>query len=88
MSVQAALIDANDSYAPTVSRPELQQWDNYQIHDLYCDDIIYFPVIVPGESIATEPPPSEKFRSFLAVEKFNPEATISVNFEAIALAYP
>jgi hypothetical protein len=32
------LVDANDPFAPTVPNPALQQYDNYQIYNIYCTD--------------------------------------------------
>lgn len=45
-----------DTYAPTVVKPSLQQYDNYQIYTLYCSD---FSTV-------------EKFKSFIAVQKYSP----------------
>jgi hypothetical protein len=35
-----------DAYAPTVPKPSLQQYDNYQIYSIVSEDIIY-----PGEEV-------------------------------------
>jgi hypothetical protein len=84
--VQDALIDNNDDYRPIVVKPELQQWDNYQINDLYCNDIDYLPIVISG--ITVSPPPSLIFKNFLAVEKACIYPAIECDFEAIAVAYP
>jgi hypothetical protein len=72
--------------SPATSNPSLQQYDNYQIHDLYCEDIIYEDLIINNITIP-HPNPVE-FRTFLAVERVSVHGEIEINFEAIALAYP
>lgn len=72
-----------DIYLPPVPKPPLQQWDNYQIHDLYCEDIVYVTALE-----TTDKPDRIIFRNFLAVERFNPIDAIECDFEAIAKAYP
>jgi hypothetical protein len=80
------LSQANDRYAPPDSKPSLQQWDNYQIHDLYCDDVLYQPLVVGSKTIS--PPADAKRNNFLAVERVSPHGSIDCDFEAIAVAYP
>lgn len=72
-----------DNYLPTDSKPSLQQYDNYQIHDLYCEDIIY--QAIEGTSFVPDP---VRNRRFLAVERVSPHGSIECNFEAIATAHP
>lgn len=84
-SIQSYLIAANDSYAPAVSKSSLQQYDNYQIHDLYCDDIEYRSVTVFSQVIPA--PSSVKFKNFLAVERVSPFGEIPCDFETIAKTY-
>jgi hypothetical protein len=78
---------ADDPYTPSISKPELQQWDNYQIHDLYCIDVIYEPITISGVTIS--PPPSLILKSFLAVEVYHPSSVLTpVDFTLIAKLYP
>lgn len=74
---------ANDSHKPLAPKPSLQQYDNYQIHDLYCEDIIYQP-FSPGGFV----PESRQNKKFLAVERVSPHESVECNFEAIATTYP
>jgi hypothetical protein len=80
--IQTALTTNGDPYAPVVSKPEAQSWDNYQIHDLYCIDIEYIGTTTYSGF------PSEQFKKFLAVEMACPSGAILCDFEAIAIAYP
>jgi hypothetical protein len=75
-----------DDRLPGISKPELQQYDNYQIHDLYCSDILYQDLVLNTATILH--PPHIKFKSFLAVEKISIHGEIPFDFEAIALMYP
>jgi hypothetical protein len=86
MSIHSALLAASDPYIPSVSIPSLQQYDNYQTHDLYCEDIIYQDLIIADDVIAA--PRSIKFRSFLAVEKISSHGSIPFDFNSIAIMYP
>jgi uncharacterized protein (DUF1684 family) len=69
----------NDSYLPTISKPSLQQYDNYQIHDLYCRDIIFTDTTLGNTNIV--------FKKFLAVETVSPVGSIECDFNAIANQY-
>jgi hypothetical protein len=73
----------SDPYAPLVPIDSLQQYDNYQIHDLYCIDVIY-------GSINTITSPPSLFRSFLAVEvyRFKQDYIPYTDFNLIAQTYP
>jgi hypothetical protein len=84
-SIDYYLTENDDSYRPTNPKPELQQWDNYQINDLYCDDIEYSPVTVLGQVISA--PSSVIFNNFLAVERTSIRAKIECDFELIANNY-
>jgi hypothetical protein len=75
-----------DPYAPKIFKEELAQYDNYQIHDLYCNDIFWDALTIDGRQIS--PPNPSLFNNFLAVEKISLHGTIECNFEAIALAHP
>lgn len=83
-SIQSYLIAGSDNYRPQTSKPSLQQWDNYQIHDVYCTDVIGVKensgFVESKNNIANE-------SEFLAVQVYAPEV-IECNFNAIALAYP
>jgi hypothetical protein len=82
MTIQSEL--PNDIYKPSVSKPSLQQYDNYQIHDMYCIDIIYSSIpSLPTASV----PPSVKQKAWLAVERVSPLGLISCDFGAIAETY-
>lgn len=65
-----------DDYLPVIPKPSLQQYDNYQIHDLYCEDI-YYPTAKPPVF----------FKSFLAVERVSPHGEIECDFNQIAMDY-
>lgn len=75
--ISVYLENADDSYAPANPKPPLQQFDNYQIHDLYCEDI-YYPDVKPPVL----------FRSALGVQRVSPYGEIECDFESIALEYP
>lgn len=74
----------NDNYKPTVSKPSLQQYDNYQIYDIYCKDIVYSPMVIEGN--INSPPPLFK-KDFLAVQRFS-SISIDCDFTQIASTYP
>ena len=67
----------DDDYKPNSIKEQLAKIDNYQIHDIYCEDVYYFngnqPVL---------------FRNFLAVEAVSPDRMIECNFNQIAINYP
>jgi hypothetical protein len=69
MADQISEYMTNDPYAPLVPKPELQQYDNYQIHDLYCVDIVYTNSYIGSISNNTIHPPN-LFRSWIAVEVY------------------
>lgn len=73
----------SDDRLPPIPKPSLQQYDNYQIHDLYCRDIEYLPL----PATATVPPPL-LFKRWLAVERVSIHGAIECDFEAIANLYP
>jgi hypothetical protein len=74
----------DDNRLPAIPKPSLQQYDNYQIHDLYCIDIVYAQI--PNLPSITPPQPVLK-KSFLAVEMVSPNTSISCDFNAIASTY-
>ena len=65
----------DDSYKPTDVKESLAQYDNYQIYDLYCNDIQYSQTDV------------KLFNNFLAVQRLSPYGEILCNFSAIANIY-
>ena len=77
---------AVDTNNPSIPKPSLQQYDNYQIHDLYCDDIVYQPSVLNYQPVL--PPQPVLFKNFLAVEAYSPHGVIDCDFDAIAITYP
>jgi hypothetical protein len=81
--ISTYLID--DNYAPTIPKPALQQYDNYQIYDLYCVDR---PIsIVDGYDFeaykyVTPSSSNNSMQSWLAVQRYSPDR-ITLDFEAI-----
>jgi hypothetical protein len=73
----------NDPTLPSSPKPSLQQYDNYQIYDLFCTDKIM------SISVNAEPPQQQikKQQNFLAVQAFDPRYQIPVNFTFIATTY-
>jgi hypothetical protein len=83
MSIQDYL--PNDNYKPKISKPSLQQWDNYQIYDLFCTEIKYG--LIPQNTRASLTTPDIQIESkILAVEQYNPNI-ICVDFRGIASQY-
>ena len=72
----------NDDYRPPIPKAHLQQYDNYQIHHLYCVDII---------CQRTSGPPGDTddliFQSFIAVQAYD-ITNIECDFDEIIQAYP
>ena len=81
-AIQAYLLAANDPYAPPISKPSLQQYDNYQIYDLYCVDIIS-DVVIDGVMSGKQ----DKGFYLLAVQAYSP-SIVKCNFNALAIQYP
>jgi hypothetical protein len=81
--ISTYLVD--DNCAPKSSKPALQQYDNYQIYDLYCVDR---PVsIVDGydaEAYRYITPSTDQglMQSWLAVQRYSPDR-ITLDFESI-----
>jgi hypothetical protein len=61
----------------------LQQYDNYQIYNLYCRDTVY-QVLKDG---ILQPNEIHLFRSFLAVQSYSPYG-IPDDFDSIIRSYP
>jgi hypothetical protein len=70
---------SNDAYKPVVSKPSLQQYDNYQIYDIHCIDIAY--AVSNGAIIQPE-----LQKSFIAVQAYNP-TPILCDFNQIIATY-
>ena len=73
----------DDEYKPSISKPSLQQYDNYQIYSVYCEDIVYSSL--PASSNIPIP---VKQRNFLAVQSMSPSGLIKCNFSEIVDLYP
>jgi hypothetical protein len=82
-----SLFDAlnNDPYEPAVLKPPLAQWDNYQIHNLYCVDIQKQEITTVGTTASTVDS-IIPFKSSLAVQAYSFK-DIPCNFDAIVRAY-
>lgn len=75
-----------DPYKPKIIKPYLCQWDNYQIHSLYCVDInSQLQTNINGTVIINNS--TSKFNSFLAVQAYHP-SKIACDFDAICKLYP
>ena len=74
---------ANDGYKPSIPKPSLQQYDNYQIYSVYCEDIVY-----SGLPASSNIPSPVKQRNFLAVQSMAPSGSIKCNFSQIVDLYP
>lgn len=72
----------DDGYKPIISKPSLQQYDNYQIYSIYCEDIIY-----NGLPVSSNIPNPVKQRNFLAVQSIAP-SVIKCDFSQIVDLYP
>jgi hypothetical protein len=72
-----------DIYAPVFFKPSLQQWDNYQIHSVYCVDSIRNQVIDNAQPTDS----TSIFKSFLAVQHYH-TSDIPCDFDAICRLYP
>jgi hypothetical protein len=83
-----AIFDAlnNDPYKPVVLKPSLAQWDNYQLHNLYCVDTHRQEVTMTGTTTNTIDS-SIVFKDLLAVQAYSFK-DIPCNFDAIVSAYP
>jgi hypothetical protein len=83
-----ALFDAlnGDPYKPAILKPSLAQWDNYQIHNLYCVDTQRQQITTIGTSTSTIDA-SIRFKYFLAVQAYSTK-DIPCDFDAIVRAYP
>jgi hypothetical protein len=85
--ISTYLID--DNCAPKIPKPALQQYDNYQVYDLYCVDrpfeIVDGHDWEIGESLI---PATDKgwMQSWLAVQRYSPDP-ITLDFELIINAH-
>ncbi|MGL6343339.1 MAG: hypothetical protein ACRC80_29895 [Waterburya sp.] len=76
----ASYLGVDDDRLPAIPKPSLQQYDNYQIYDIYCEDIIYTP-------LPEGCPDDILMRDLLAVQKYHP-TPILFDFDSIAQQYP
>lgn len=85
----ASVFDAlnNDSYKPATLKPSLAQWDNYQLHNLYCVDTHKQEISTVSGVITSTIDSSTVFKSFLAVQAYSFK-DIPCDFDAIVRAYP
>ena len=74
---------ASDPYRPAVSLPSLDQYDNYQIYNLFCVDK---NVQVSVNGVAGSY--SIKMNDWLAVQAYSPFRKIPTDFREIVLAHP
>jgi hypothetical protein len=81
-SIQDYLLAANDGDIPPVSKPSLQQYDPYQIYDLYCVDIAIDKTNYDGSHQKVV----KLKTSFLAVQAYS-YLPIRCNFNAIIEQY-
>jgi hypothetical protein len=81
-SIQGYLLAANDPDMPPVSKPSLQQYDNYQIYDLYCVDITIDKTNYDGSHQQV----LQLQTSFLAVQAYS-YSPIKCDFNAIVEQY-
>jgi hypothetical protein len=72
-----------DDYAPVISKPSLQQWDNYQIYDISCVDIR----VDIANSNNLNNSSNISLASFIAVQSYN-HTPIKCNFNNIINIYP
>jgi hypothetical protein len=70
-----------DAYAPTVLKPSLQQYDNYQIYSIACVDVNY-----RGYSTNNDIPPDVLFTRFIAWQTYS-IVSIRCDFNAIVNTY-
>ncbi len=85
--ISAYLID--DNCAPEIPKPALQQYDPYQVYDLYCVDRPF--EIIDGYDYETWErftPSTNKglMQSWLAVQRYSPDS-ITLDFESIINAH-
>jgi hypothetical protein len=83
-SVDFYLNALGDEYAPSVPKPELQQYSPYQTDDIYCVDVTNRITNQSGEIIDTR---KNELQETLAVQAYAIEP-IPVNFNQIAKDYP
>lgn len=67
-STMKVYLGIEDSYLPAIPKPSLQQYDNYQIYDMHCVDILYEHTV--GQSIL-KPNPRDVQSNWLAVQVYS-----------------
>lgn len=78
----ANYLGLTDDYLPSSSKPSLQQYDNYQIHSLYCVDVICKKNV---NGLITQN--NIIFQNFIAVQAFDVNE-IEFDFDEIIQLYP
>jgi hypothetical protein len=73
----------SDNSLPLIPKPSLQQYDNYQIYDVCCNDEIK-ETYVDGEVVSTD---IKKFNHFLAIQAYSVVPIIS-DFIEVVNTYP
>jgi hypothetical protein len=66
-----------DTYAPTVPKPSLQQYDNYQIYSIACEDTIY-----PDKET-----PNIINKNIVSFQTYDISGKIPINFRKIVDTY-
>jgi hypothetical protein len=84
----SSIFDAlnNDPYKPAILKPSLAQWDNYQLHNLYCVDTRRQEVTTIGGAVTSTIDSTIVFKSLIAVQAYSFK-DIPCNFDAIVRAY-
>jgi hypothetical protein len=84
-----ALFDrlSDDPYKPAVLKPPLAQWDNYQLHNLYCVDTHRQEITTINGAVTSTVDSTIVFKSLIAVQAYSFK-DIPCNFDAIVRAYP
>ena len=82
MTLQIYQYMTEDVYAPETLKPSLQQYDNYQIYDLYCEDITFQVASSVDGNYAN----LIKNKNRLAVQAYSIQP-IPCNFDAIIKQY-
>ncbi len=87
LSINTFIASANDTYRPPISKPSLQQYDNYQIYDIYCFDVVSNTKVINSISGETNTVSNQLKQGFIAVQAYSPDAPILCDFSTIAEQY-
>jgi hypothetical protein len=87
MSVITDFFDANPDpfYQPSIPRDSTQQYDNWQINDIYCVDVVYSTIPDTPSN-----PTDYLFKSWIAVEVYRNGRDLMpyTDLNSIIQAYP